>query len=98
MTALSNEVAADLVSALRENSEEIRAKRLQDRALLPTFLTDRQLREKFAVADNKQLRALCETKHIPMLAHGRGFKVLIEDVLRLEAILRRERDGVKGVA
>jgi hypothetical protein len=88
---VSDQLAAELAAALRENTEEVKAKRLQDRALLPTFLDDKALRLKFSINDNKQLRALLELHRVPMLAKGRGFKVLIEDALRVEACLRRER-------
>jgi hypothetical protein len=98
MTTLSNEVAGELASALRENSLEAAKLRAAYRAALPQWLDDRALRARYAIDDSKQLRAALALYRIASLPKGRGFKVHVDDYLRLDEALKRERALAKEVA
>lgn len=87
MTVLTAEAATRLTCALQENSQEAAKLRAMYRASLPQFHELKALCTRYAL-DAKQVRALLESKRIPFQTYGRGLRVHIDDVLRLDALLK----------
>jgi hypothetical protein len=90
VTLPTTQALAEHAAALRENSIEVARLRAAYRASLPQYLDDKALRARYSFSDNKHLRAELEHHQIPTVPKGRGFKVHIDDVLRLDAICRDE--------
>lgn len=87
MTTLHDQAAVQLTSAIRELARETALNTRVRRAELPQFIVERRLRARYGEIDGKQLRALLDHHRIPMHPHGRGIKVHIDDVLRLDELL-----------
>lgn len=89
MTVLTSSDAARLTAALHENSIEAAKLRAAYRASLPQVLDLDALCFRYAL-DAKQVRALIESRGIAFRAFGRGIRVHIDEVLRLDAMVRKD--------
>lgn len=87
---LSNEVALQLVASLRANADQTALQTRVLRATLPQYLDLRALTARYAL-DPKQVRALLDHHRISVAPHGNGLRVHIDDILRLDSLLKRER-------
>lgn len=85
---LTADSATRLTAALHENSQWAAKLCTLTRAALPQYLDLRQLCQRYAL-DAKQLRAVLEKHAIRSQPHGRGLRVHIDEVLRLDSLLRQ---------
>ena len=87
MTALQDQAALQLAQGMQALAREVALSTRVARAALPQWLTDAKLRERYAV-DGRELRALLAHHRIPSRPNGRGLRVHIDDVLRLDELVR----------
>lgn len=86
-TTLTPAQAAQLDQALRSLAMQVALNTRVQRAALPQWLDLEALCARYAL-DSKQVRAQLAQHAIPHVPHGRGLRCHIDDVLRLDELLR----------